>query len=66
MGKTYSVELNNEQINLILRIANLRGNQLMSRHTKGADWELGQLDSLHDHFFKVLNEQSDFNKLTQE
>jgi len=48
MSKNYDVALSSEQISLILKIANLRGNQLMSRHTKSSDWELGQIDALVD------------------
>ena len=48
MNKNYDVALSSEQISLILKIANLRGNQLMSRHTKSSDWELGQIDALVD------------------
>jgi hypothetical protein len=48
MSKIYNVSLTSEQLGLILKVVNLRGNQLMSRHTKSSDWELGQLDSLTD------------------
>lgn len=65
MSKVYTVELTSEQMSLILKVTNLRGNQLMSRHTRGADWELGQLDSLQDHLAGVMIAQSDFNKLNE-
>lgn len=65
MTKIYNVPIDNDQMSLILKVINLRGNQLMSRHTRGADWELGQLDSLQDHLTDVIIAQSDFNKLNQ-
>ena len=55
--KAYKLELNSEQLELIFKLVNLRGNQLMSRHTKGADWELGLLDSLTDHLTDAMIQQ---------
>ena len=58
MSKNYDVALSREQISLILKIANLRGNQLMSRHTKSSDWELGQIDALVDCLCNVIEPQT--------
>lgn len=58
MSKVYTVELTSEQLGLILKVVNLRGNQLMSRHTRGADWELGQLDSLTDYLSESMISQN--------
>jgi hypothetical protein len=58
MSKNYDVALSREQISLILKIANLRGNQLMSRHTKSSDWELGQIDALVDSLCNVIEPQT--------
>jgi hypothetical protein len=58
MSKNYDVALSSEQISLILKIANLRGNQLMSRHTKSSDWELGQIDALVDCLCNVIEPQT--------
>lgn len=58
MSKVYTVELTSEQLGLILKVVNLRGNQLMSRHSKGADWELGLLDSLTDYLSESMISQN--------
>ena len=58
MSKVYTVELTSEQMGLILKVTNLRGNQLMSRHTRGADWELGLLDSLTDYLSDAMIQQN--------
>jgi hypothetical protein len=58
MSKNYDVALSREQISLILKIANLRGNQLMSRHTRSSDWELGQIDALVDCLCNVIEPQT--------
>jgi len=59
MSKNYDVALSREQISLILKIANLRGNQLMSRHTRSSDWELGQIDALVDCLCNVIDPQTE-------
>jgi hypothetical protein len=59
MSKNYDVALSSEQISLILKIANLRGNQLMSRHTRSSDWELGQIDALVDCLCNVIDPQTE-------
>ena len=59
----YNLTLDSQQMGLVLKVLNLRGNQLMSRHTKGADFELGSIDSLTDYLSEVITTQSDFNKL---
>jgi hypothetical protein len=63
MNKNYDVALSSEQISLILKIANLRGNQLMSRHTRSSDWELGQIDALVDFLCDALDPQTEEVKL---
>jgi hypothetical protein len=58
----YNLTLDSQQMGLILKVLNLRGNQLMSRHTKGADFELGSIDALTDYLSDVMIQQSDFYK----
>ena len=59
----YNLTLDSQQMGLILKVLSLRGNQLMSRHTRGADFELGSIDALTDYLTDVITTQSDFNKL---
>ena len=61
--KKYNLTLDNQQISYLLKVLNLRGNQLMSRHTRGADFELGSIDALTDYLGEIIIVQSDFNKL---
>ena len=61
----YNLTLDSQQMGLVLKVLNLRGNQLMSRHTRGADFELGSIDSLTDYLTEVITTQSDFNKLNE-
>jgi hypothetical protein len=61
----YNLTLDSQQMGFLLKVLNLRGNQLMSRHTRGADFELGQIDAMTDYFSEVMIAQSDFNKLNE-
>ena len=61
----YNLTLDSQQMGLILKVLNLRGNQLMSRHTRGADFELGSIDALTDYLGEIVEKQSDFNKLNE-
>jgi hypothetical protein len=60
--KTYNLTLDSEQVSYLLKVLNLRGNQLMSRHTKGADFELGKIDSLSDCIdSQIETQKNEFN-----
>jgi hypothetical protein len=61
----YNLTLDSQQMGFLLKVLNLRGNQLMSRHTRGADFELGQIDAMTDYFSELMIAQSDFNKLNE-
>jgi hypothetical protein len=61
----YNLTLDSQQMGLILKVLSLRGNQLMSRHTRGADFELGSIDALTDYLSDAMIQQSDFNKLNE-
>jgi hypothetical protein len=54
--KTYNLTLTSEQMEYIFKVLHLRGNQLMSRHTKGSDWELGKIDSLTEYLCNITDE----------
>jgi hypothetical protein len=59
----YNLTLDSQQIGFLLKVLNLRGNQLMSRHTRGADFELGQIDSMTDYFSELMIVQNNkFNE----
>ena len=62
----YNLTLDSQQMGLILKVLNLRGNQLMSRHTRGADFELGSIDSLTDYLSDAMIKQSNFYKSNNE
>ena len=61
--KKYNLTLDSQQMSYLLKVLSLRGNQLMSRHTRGADFELGSIDALTDYLGEIIIVQSDFNKL---
>jgi hypothetical protein len=59
----YNLTLDSQQIGFLLKVLNLRGNQLMSRHTRGADFELGQIDSMTDYLSELMIAQNNkFNE----
>lgn len=59
----YNLTLDSQQMGFLLKVLNLRGNQLMSRHTRGADFELGQIDSMTDYLSELMIAQN--NKLNE-
>jgi len=59
----YNLTLDSQQMGFLLKVLNLRGNQLMSRHTRGADFELGQIDSMTDYLSELMIAQNNkFNE----
>jgi hypothetical protein len=59
----YNLTLDSQQMGFLLKVLNLRGNQLMSRHTRGADFELGQIDSMTDYLSGLMIAQNNkFNE----
>ena len=59
----YNLTLDCQQMGFLLKVLNLRGNQLMSRHTRGADFELGQIDSMTDYLSELMIAQNNkFNE----
>jgi hypothetical protein len=60
----YNLTLDSQQMGFLLKVLNLRGNQLMSRHTRGADFELGQIDSMTDYLSGLMIAQNNkFNEV---
>ena len=59
----YNLTLDSQQMGFLLKVLNLRGNQLMSRHTRGADFELGQIDLMTDYLSELMIAQN--NKLNE-
>lgn len=59
----YNLTLDSQEMGFLLKVLNLRGNQLMSRHTRGADFELGQIDSMTDYLSGLMIAQN--NKLNE-